>query len=311
MPRIAVDGMKFYYQQAGTGPDVVLIHGVTGNLAIWPLIDLITILSRDFRVTAYDLRGHGYSDTPLTGYTSADMAEDLFKLQQALGLGPSCLLGHSFGGVVAHHAAVLHPEAVAGVILSDPYFPGLRHLEANITEWEGWDEFKQECADAGMEVSETAWYDVGAFLQQAGKLTPENRARFIERLGEPALQRLIRLSPTTCGKDVAEVAGLTAERIFSVTQPVLCLYGEHSPFLATCYELHARLPNCKVALVPGSKHRAHEENGPGYVALVQQHLREMAGIAGTWQPVLKDEPKEARLTIPHWYAAASALGGAS
>ncbi len=290
MPRIAVDGMKVYYQQVGQGPDVVLIHGVTGNLAIWPLIDLLNILARDFRVTAYDLRGHGYSDTPLTGYTSADMSEDLYKLQQTLGLGPSYLLGHSFGGVVAHHAAVLHPEAVAGVILSDPYFPGLRRLEANIVEWDGWEEFKQQSADAGLEVSETEWFDVGSFLHQASKLTPENQEKFIKTLGAPALQRLVRLNPTTCGRDVTEVAGLTDERIVSVTQPVLCLYGEHSPFLNTCYYLQRNLPNCKVALVPGAKHRAHEENAPGYVALVQKHFREMAGLGGTWQAHANGHP---------------------
>jgi len=58
MPRLTVEGMKFYYQQAGEGPDVVLLHGVTGNMAIWPLIGLIPALAADFRVTAYDLRGH-------------------------------------------------------------------------------------------------------------------------------------------------------------------------------------------------------------------------------------------------------------
>jgi pimeloyl-ACP methyl ester carboxylesterase len=288
MPRKTVEGgLKFYYQQAGQGPDVVLIHGVTGNMAIWPLIDLINVLAEDFRVTAYDLRGHGYSDTPLTNYTSADMAEDLYRLQKALGLGPSFLLGHSFGGVIAHHAAVLHPEMVAGVILSDPYFPGLRHLEDKVTEWEGWEEFKRQSAEAGMEVSETAWFDVDQFLQQAGRLSPENRARFVNQLGEPALQRLIRLAPTTCGREVTEVAGLTEDKILSVTQPVLCLYGEHSPFLNTCYYLERHLPNCKVALVPGAKHRAHEENGPGYVKLVQKHLREMANLRGeSWTGAL-------------------------
>jgi len=51
MPRVSVEGMKFYYQQAGEGPDVVLLHGVTGNMAIWPLINLMPTLAADFRVT--------------------------------------------------------------------------------------------------------------------------------------------------------------------------------------------------------------------------------------------------------------------
>lgn len=275
MPFLRVDDLKFYYQQSGQGPDVVLIHGITGNMAIWPLIDLIRALSAEYRVTYYDLRGHGYSDTPASGYTSADMAEDLHKLQKALGLGPAYLLGHSFGGVIALHAALEYPDAVAGVLLSDPYFPGLRHLEEDVPNWSGWQEYKEQCAQAGLEISDNAWFDVGEVLRQAAALTPDRKAMFEKTLGGPALQRLVRLASTTCGEDVKAVAGLTPERIVSVTQPVVALYGEHSPFLATCRFLEQQLPRCKAALVPGAKHRAHEENPAGYVELVVKHLREM------------------------------------
>jgi pimeloyl-ACP methyl ester carboxylesterase len=283
MPRISTPGMRFYYQQAGQGPDVVLIHGLTGNLAIWPLINLIDVLAADFRVTAYDLRGHGYSDTPPTGYTSADLAHDLRQLQISLGLGPSYLLGHSFGGVIAMHAAVLYPQAVQGVILSDPYFPALRHLETDITRWAGWETFKAQARDAGMDMEAAPWWNLEDCLQQAGKLSGQSRENFTQILGQPALQRLIRLMPTTCGADSQELAGLTAERLLSIRQPVLCLYGEESPFLSTCRFLEENLADCKVALVPGARHMAHEENGPAYVELVRTHLRQMAGMEGSWK----------------------------
>jgi pimeloyl-ACP methyl ester carboxylesterase len=274
MPRVSVEGMKFYYQQAGEGPDVVLLHGVTGNMAIWPLINLMPTLATDFRVTAYDLRGHGYSDTPPTGYTSADMAGDLVKIQQALGLGPMYVLGHSYGGVIALHAAVLYPDAIAGLILSDPYFPGLRHLETSLSGWSGWQEYKEQAGRAGLQVSEEDWFDVGQLFKQTANLPPERQEMFRKELGLAAMDRLTRLAATTCGADVKAVAGLTAERISSVRHPAIALYGENSPFLATCRYLEANLANCRVALVSDAKHRAHEENPAGYVALVQQLLRE-------------------------------------
>jgi pimeloyl-ACP methyl ester carboxylesterase len=280
MPRVNAEGMKFYYQQTGEGPDVVLLHGVTGNMAIWPLINLMPTLAADFRVTAYDLRGHGYSDTPPAGYTSADMAGDLVKIQRTLGLGPMYVLGHSFGGVIALHAAVLYPDAVAGLVLSDPYFPGLRHLEGSLGRWSGWQEYKVEANRAGLEVNEENWFDVGELFKQTANLSPERHEMFRKELGLAAMNRLTRLAATTCGEDVKAVAGLTAERIDSVTHPTLALYGEHSPFLATCRYLGENLPHCRVVLVPNAKHRAHEENPAEYVALVQQHLREMAGIVG-------------------------------
>jgi pimeloyl-ACP methyl ester carboxylesterase len=278
MPRVTVEGMKFYYQQAGEGPDVVLLHGVTGNLAIWPLSNLTTTLAADFRVTAYDLRGHGYSDTPPSGYTSADMAGDLVKIQRTLGLGPMYVLGHSFGGVVALHAAVLYPDAIAGLILSDPYFPGLRHLETGMSGWSGWLEYKEQANRAGLEVTEEDWFDVGQLFEQTANLPPERCEMFRKELGLAAMDRLKRLAATTCGEDVKAVAGLTEEAVRSVRHPAVALYGEHSPFLATCRYLTENLANCRMALVPNAKHRAHEENPSGYVALVQEHLRDLAGL---------------------------------
>ena len=110
MPKIHANGLNFHYQQAGEGPDVVLIHGVTGDLSIWFLCQAMEVLGRSFRVTAYDLRGHGYSDVPPSGYTSADQAGDAIAIMDALEIDRAMLVGHSFGGVIAMHAAVLHPR---------------------------------------------------------------------------------------------------------------------------------------------------------------------------------------------------------
>ncbi len=291
MPRITAGPLQIYYQQKGQGPDVVLIHGITGNMAIWPLIDLIDNLAGDFRVTYFDLRGHGYSDTPPSGYASADMARDVRNLQQALNLGPMYLLGHSFGAVVAMHTAVLYPEQVRGVVVSDACFPALYELEADITRWEGWPDYQQQIARSGLEVSADDWYDVGHICRQAAGLSGERKEMFLREVGQPGLDRLVRLAPTTVGEDVRSVAGLTAERIASVRQPVLALYGESSPFLATCRFLEANLSDCKVALVPGAKHLAHEESPEQFVAIVQRHLREMAGISGRWET---EKPELAR-----------------
>src|SRR3954467_2155391 len=126
MPDVVVNGVRLYYQQFGAGPDVVLVHAVTSNQAVWVFSGLADALAADFRVTLDDLRGHGASERPPTGYTSADMAADFAALHAELGLGPAYLVGHSFGGVVGIHAASLSPDRVAGVVLSDSFFPGLR-----------------------------------------------------------------------------------------------------------------------------------------------------------------------------------------
>src|SRR5260370_25962686 len=105
----------------------------------------MTELARTPGVTAYDLRGHGYSEAPPTGYTSADLASDTIALMDAIGAPKARLVGHSFGGVVAMHAASMAPDRVEAVVLSDPYFPALRHLE-DLSRCGHWPAFHRERA---------------------------------------------------------------------------------------------------------------------------------------------------------------------
>ncbi len=271
MPTCVANGLKFHYQQAGAGPDLFLIHGVTGDLSIWFLSRAMQALSAGRRVTAYDLRGHGYSEVPPSGYTSADQARDLLALMDQLGAPSASLVGHSFGGVIALHAAVLAPERIESVVLSDPYFPALRHLE-DVSRWGQWESFRQEALDAGVELSDEHWYDIGRFFDQVLHLDDDRLLRFRQAVGLPALNRLLRLGATTCGADTKVEAGLDADLIGSMSQPALALYGEFSPFLATAQYLVNALPNCRSAIVPGAKHRAPEENPEGFLQRIQEFL---------------------------------------
>jgi pimeloyl-ACP methyl ester carboxylesterase len=269
MPMRVANGLRFHIQQAGAGPDIVLIHGVTGDLSIWYLCKAMQALGAHHRVTAYDLRGHGYSEVPASGYTSADHAADLVALLDSIGAPRAKLLGHSFGAVIALHTAVLAPDRVESIVLSDPYFPALRYLE-DLSRWGHWQNFRQEAEEAGVLLSDEYWYDLGRFFDQVLHLDGERLLRFRQAVGLPALERLLRLGRTTCGDDSKAEAGLTTELIATVRQPVLALYGEFSPFLATAQYLVEHLPNCRSALVPGAKHRAPEENSDGFVQLVKQ-----------------------------------------
>ncbi len=259
MPFCHANGLKFHYQQSGQGPDVLLIHGVTGDLSIWFLCQAMQTLSARYRVTAFDIRGHGYSAAPPDHYTSADHTADLFGLMDELGIARGTVVGHSFGGVIAMHAAVLAPERVDAVVFSDPYFPALRHLE-DVSRWGHWQDFRAEASNAGVELSDEHWYDLGRFFDQVVHLDDERLLKFRQAVGLPALNRLVRLGKTTCGDDSKAVAGLTADLIKGVEQPALALFGEHSPFLATAQYLVENLPHCRGDIVPDAKHRAPEEN---------------------------------------------------
>jgi 3-oxoadipate enol-lactonase len=277
MPYVNVRGIRTNYRQEGRGPHVVLIHGVAGNMAGWYFCGLVHALAQHFHVTCYDLRGHGLSDTPLVGYTSRDLAEDLSELCRTLGLEQVRLLGHSFGGAIALHVADLEPERVAGVIVSDAYLPGLANIHGAPQEWTGWNAYKTIAASVGLKVSDD-WENLDDLFSQAALLSPKERAALVEIVGEGTVDRLIRAASTTCGKDVAEIAGLTAERILAVQQPVVCLYGEQSPFRPLSAYLAQHLPHGREVLVPDAEHFAFEENPGAFVQLATRELCRMAGI---------------------------------
>src|SRR4051812_43571302 len=114
MKAVLRSGIRLHYQQVGEGPDVVMVHGITGHLAIWHL-RTAPALADDFRITTYDLRGHGYSDAPPSGYSPDAMATDLIELLDALEIERPVIVGHSYGADIALYHAARHPERVREV----------------------------------------------------------------------------------------------------------------------------------------------------------------------------------------------------
>ncbi len=277
MPEVEANGTRLYYQQTGEGPDVVLVHAVTSNQAVWVFSGLIDALAPAFRVTAYDLRGHGVSARPATGYTSAVMAEDFRQFHAALGLKPAYLIGHSFGGVVSTHAAALYPECVAGVMLSDSFFPGLKHIEPNFGKMSIWTDVRDTFARVGVTLGETV--DFAELFRETASLAPDKLKELEDiygAFGRGWLRQLPKLAETTCGDEVMQEAGLTADVLAGIAQPVVALYDEFSPFLATCRWLEQHLPRCTAEIIPAAKHLAMLDNTAGFTDAVTRHLKRLS-----------------------------------
>ncbi len=255
MPKALINGINIHYQVSGQGPDLVLIHGATGNMAFWYLSSL-PMLTEQFRVTTYDLRGHGYSDVPSNGYTSADMAADLRGLLDYLEIEQAHLLGHSFGGVIALHAASLYPERVVNLVLADPEIPALRHL-CDIHEWPYLDAWNAGLKEYGVDIPDDKWDDLDYGLRLSLYIPMAYGLRKGQKRKGKRLLRLV--DNTTALNDFREVGGLTIDKIVQVKHPTLAIYGELSPFLPTCDYLTENMPNCQSVIVPtGHYHPALE-----------------------------------------------------
>ena len=264
MPTANINGVNLNYRLAGAGEDLILIHGLAANHAFWNLMVLLPLV-RQYRVTVYDLRGHGYSEMPPSGYTTADMAADLRGLMDYLEIERAHLVGHSFGGVAALHCTTLFPERVTSLTLADSRVRALQPHQ-RLRDWPDWRQAKAKLEEYGIEIDEDE-DDIGVRLLE--KLAaPEWRTtrRGLSKQGlfvpfsgwsqgnRSAERWLKLLDTTTARQDVKRSGDLTLDRIRAVQQPTLAIYGERSRCLKTSEELQRILNHCRTVIVRGVGH---------------------------------------------------------
>jgi pimeloyl-ACP methyl ester carboxylesterase len=101
------------------GLPVIFVHSLAGNTSHWSA--QLEHLRKVRRAVAFDIRGHGNSESPKDGNFAIDsLANDIDIVADELGLKRFVLVGHSSGGTVAIAYASAHPEKVAGLLLADP-----------------------------------------------------------------------------------------------------------------------------------------------------------------------------------------------
>lgn len=121
---LEIDGVTVHAKVIGSGPDLVLLHGASGNMRDFTF-DLVDELATRYRVILFDRPGLGWSDD-LTRHrgafnaTAASPTEQAAILQQAadrLGVSNPVVLGHSFGGAVAIAWGLLRPDQTSAMVL--------------------------------------------------------------------------------------------------------------------------------------------------------------------------------------------------
>lgn len=120
------DGVTLHVQELGSGPPVVMLHGLlVGNMTTW-YFSAASELSKKHRVILFDLRGHGMSARATRGYDVATMAGDLESIVDRVAREPVALVGHSYGAAVALTFALRHPERVRKLALVEAPLPPSR-----------------------------------------------------------------------------------------------------------------------------------------------------------------------------------------
>jgi pimeloyl-ACP methyl ester carboxylesterase len=271
MPKAFVNGMNIHYVQTGEGRDLVLIHGIASNLGLWQL-SILPALVEDFRVTMYDLRGHGYSDMPPRGYTPDHMVGDFSGLMDYLGIERASILGHSYGGVVALYYAVLHRERVDKLVVADAGVPALEPKRGRSSSFIAW---REALRRGGIEVPDEKAEDVVYLIEQTMRM----RGRSRRGMGvQRTIARVTRFFNTTSfGKEYQENPGLTLEMIRQIQAPALLIYGDRSPMMASFQALRDNLPNCRTAIIPDGGHFYPLDHPETFVRHITGFLQEQSG----------------------------------
>src|SRR4051794_22843041 len=108
LSEITLHGHRVTYRTAGSGPVVVLVHGITGSCATWDLV--IDRIAQNYTVVAPDLLGHGESAKPRGDYSLGAYASGIRDLLAALGHDRATIVGHSLGGGIAMQFAYQYVE---------------------------------------------------------------------------------------------------------------------------------------------------------------------------------------------------------
>jgi pimeloyl-ACP methyl ester carboxylesterase len=112
---VSLHGHRVFFRSAGTGPVIVLVHGITSTSATWA--NVLPYLAERFTVVAPDLLGHGESAKPRGDYSLGAYASGIRDLLLALGHERATFVGHSLGGGVAMQLAYQFPEHCERLVL--------------------------------------------------------------------------------------------------------------------------------------------------------------------------------------------------
>jgi aminoacrylate hydrolase len=136
MPTVSIGDAELYYEDAGHGPALMLVSGLNGVGSFWG--HQVGELQRHFRVVTHDHRGTGQSSHSRIRYSVDQMADDVLRLMDRLGIARAHFVGHSTGGAIGQTIAVDHPDRLETLVLSatwagpDPYFRRLFEMRREV-----------------------------------------------------------------------------------------------------------------------------------------------------------------------------------
>jgi len=274
MPHTYTNDIVTFYEDTGDGPVVVLVHGHSLDLRMWkyqvgPLVDM------GYRVIRYDVRGHGRSMVPPSGYTWDNYSQDLSDLldrlnvekpaAEPLAVEAAHVVGLSMGGAIALKFALDHPQRVTSLTLVDSILPGFTYSE----EFSRWiTELRKAVATEGKKAAfERLWLNHPIF---------DGVRRYQDRFAE--VREMVAGFQAAEYREDAGTPGYVqpdlAARLGEVSAPTLVVAGEDDvpDFVMIGALMEANIPGARRVELAGCGHIPPMEDPAAFNGVLMEFL---------------------------------------
>ena len=242
--------VRIYYEIAGDGPAMVLIHANPFDHRLW--MYQVARWSQRFRLVALDIRGYGRSDKPESPFTLADMAEDVVAVCRSEGISRAVFAGVSVGSGIAMLIGLDRPEMAEALILVGGANRGGGNIEKRIAGYTGADlpGFQRahicELVAPGFPDTPLGRWLVDLFVEHAGTLSGRSIAQIFR---------------ARAGCDMSA-------RLPGLAVPTLVINGAHDVSLAAGKETARLIPGARHVEIPGTGHACNIEDPARFDAAV-------------------------------------------
>jgi pimeloyl-ACP methyl ester carboxylesterase len=263
-----VNGTPLFYETAGHGEPLVLVHGGWGDTEAWAFV--VPGLAESFQVVTYDRRGHGQSGGAPEAGTVHDDVADLAALIEKLGIAPAHLAANSYGACISLRLTIERPDLVHRISVHEPPLTGL--LAEDPVAASVFDEYS-ESLRVVQQLLEAGDHAGGA-------------ERFVETIAggpgtwsqvpPPMHEKFVRHAPTALGElRDADAFTIDVEALRRVSTPVQLTQGDQSPpiFAPVIDRLARLLPSADRHTFTGAGHAPQMNHPRDYVAVVTRFLQ--------------------------------------
>lgn len=241
-----VNGTRLYYEVAGSGMPLVLIHGFSLDTRMWD--DQLAPFAGRYRVVRYDLRGFGKSMQP--GDRPYAHADDLAALLAHLGIARAAIAGLSMGGEVAIDFALAYSKMTGALITVDAAVGGYQWSDAWSARARGvWRTARAE----GIDDAKTRWLDMPIFTP--AREQPAVGARLAMMVTDYSGWHWVNRDPHRKSEPPA------TERLGEIAAPTLVLLGERDApdFHTIADDITGSVPGARKVVLPGVGHMVNME----------------------------------------------------